>query len=164
MKRIFESCTILLLGLAVIQTIASAEDTNGLEGVWSGDITPLVLPSGSTDCKAGIANPSATFHVLHMFGHDGSLTNESANRVATPASRRSSGVGSWQHTRAQTYTAAFLFFVYNQDDSFILLRKVSLTITLAGDSFTTVNQVQDFDWDNQLVSTGCTIGTAKRTE
>jgi len=97
-----------------------------------------------------------------MFGHDGSFTNESANRVATPASLRSSGVGRWQHTRAQTYTGSFQFFVYFPDQSFMLLRKVTLTITLAGDSFTTVNQVQDFNWDNQLVATGCTIGTARR--
>jgi hypothetical protein len=157
MKRILGSCTILLLGLVATQTIASAQATPGLEGVWSGEITPV-------NCQTGMPIDALPFHVLHMFGHDGSFTNESANLVATPASRRSSGVGHWQHTQAQTYTAAFQFFVYNPDESFMLLRRVSLTITLAGDSFTSVNQVQDFDWYNQLVSMGCTISTAKRIQ
>jgi hypothetical protein len=148
---------ILVLGVAATQTIASAQATPGLEGVWFGEVTPI-------NCQTGVPNQSATFHVLHMFGHDGSLTNESANRAATPTSRRSSGVGHWQHTQAQTYTAAFWFFVYNPDDSFMLLREVSFTITLAGDHFTSVNQVQDYNWANQVVATGCLTQTASRIQ
>jgi hypothetical protein len=138
-KYMFTNCTMfLVLGLAATQTIASAQATPGLEGVWLGEIAPV-------DCHTGMPIPGVlSFPVLHMFGHDGSFTNESANFVATPASRRSSGVGRWEHTQAQTYTAAFQFFVYNPDESFMVLRKVSLTITLAGNYFTSVNQSQDY--------------------
>src|ERR1043166_6405522 len=136
MKSIFNCTMILMLSVAAMHTIAYAQERPGLEGVWLGVLTPI-------NCQTG-ARVGPDSHVLHMFGHDGSLTNESANLVATPASRRSSGLGRWQHTQAQTYTAAFQFFVYNPDESFLVLRRVSLTITLAGNYFTSVNQSQDY--------------------
>jgi hypothetical protein len=157
MKRILGSCTILLLGLAATQTIASAQETPGLEGVWFADITPV-------NCQTGTPIPNVLpFRVLNMFGHDGSLTNESANLVPTPL--RSSGVGTWRHTQAQTYTATFRFFNYNPDGSFMLMRKVAFTIMLNGDHYTSIHQFQDFDANNNpLPNMGCNIGTATRLQ
>ena len=40
-KRVFQSCTILVLGLAAIQTVASAQETPGIEGVWFADVTAV---------------------------------------------------------------------------------------------------------------------------
>jgi hypothetical protein len=39
MKRILGSCTVLLLGLAATHTIASAQETPGLEGIWLAQTT-----------------------------------------------------------------------------------------------------------------------------
>jgi hypothetical protein len=150
MRRIFGSSTILLLAFAAAQTIASAQETPGIEGVWFGVITPV-------DCQTRMPTGASPFHALYMYGHDGSLTNESANQ--TPTAPRSSAVGHWQHTQAQNYTGTFRFFNYNPDGSFMLLRKVTLNIALGGDQYTSFNQVQDFDWYNNAIpgSARCNI-------
>ena len=105
-KRILSSCTLfLVLGFAIAPTSASAQETPGLEGVWFAHITPV-------DCQTGNVIPNApSFRGLNMFSHDGSMTNDAAFPV--PTLLRSSGLGTWQHTQAQTYTLAFRFFRYN---------------------------------------------------
>jgi hypothetical protein len=158
MKRIFGSCTILFLGLVALQTIASAEDTGGIEGTWFHIVTPV-------DCHTGLVIPNApSFRGLYMFGHDGSLTNEAAFPVPSP--RRSSGLGYWRHTQGQMHTATFWFFRYKDDGSFLALRKVTTTIVLNGDRFFSMDIFQDFDADNHPVSTtgssGCNTVTATR--
>jgi len=156
MKRTFGSCGILFLGLATIN-IASAQETNGLEGIWYAQrITPV-------DCQTGLVIPNAPiFRGLYMFGHDGSLTNEAAFPVPNP--RRSSGLGSWGHTQAQMYSGTFRFFRYNADGSFQTLRKVTTTIVVQGEQFVSMDIFQDFDADNQPItgSSGCNTVLATR--
>jgi hypothetical protein len=162
MKRIFGNCTIFFLGLAALLTIASAQDTNGLdpnglEGIWWGVVTPI-------DCHSRLVLPNApSFRALYMFGHDGSLTNEAAFPVPN---HRSSGVGAWRHTQGQMDMGTFRFFRYNDDGSFQTLREVTTTIVLSGDRFFSFDMFQDFDADNHLIptagSSGCNAVTATR--
>ena len=172
-KRIVRSCMILMLGLAVTQTIVPAEeseDTPGIEGVWFAKIT-------SIDCTSHVPLPNAVpFRGLYMFSHDGSLTNEAAFLV--PGSPpRSSGLGVWRHAQGRTYTATFRFFRYNpdnpdpRDNSFQVMRKVSFTIVLNGDQFTSLDQFQEYDKDNQPLppggptpTSGCGTETATRVQ
>ena len=150
MKRIFVSCTVLILGLVAMQAIASAEETPGLEGIWYVVVTPV-------DCHSGLVIPNAPiFRGLYMFGHDGSLTNEAAFPVPSP--RRSSGLGTWRHTEAQMYAGTFRFFRYNADGSFQTLRKVTTTIVLNGNQFVSMDQFQDFDADSNPLSGPGTSG------
>src|ERR1043166_4817288 len=104
--QIFSSCTMcLVLGFAATQRPAAAQATPGLEGVWFAEVTPI-------NCVTRLPIPNVTpIHSLHMFGHDGSFTNESASLGPTPI--RSSGVGRWDRTQGQMFTAAFQFFNYN---------------------------------------------------
>ena len=158
MKRTFGSCTILFLGLAAMQTIASAQETPGLDGIWYAVLTPV-------DCQTGLVIPNApTFRGLYMFGHDGSLTNEAGFLVPNP--RRSSGLGAWRHTQGHMNAGTFRFFRYNADGSFLVLRKVTTTILLNGDQFVSMDVFQDFDADNHPISaagsSGCNTVTATR--
>src|SRR5215469_13706292 len=106
-KRTFLSGAILILGLAAMQAVASAQEP-GLEGLWLANVT-------NVDCQT--KQPQAvTFRALYMFGHDGSFTTEAAFFMPSP--RRSSGLGAWQHTQGQAYTSTFWFFRYNPDGSF----------------------------------------------
>lgn len=153
-KRIFGSCTLfLVVGFAAALTTASAQETPGLEGVWFAHITPV-------DCQTGNVIPNApSFRGLNMFSHDGSLTNDAAFPV--PTLLRSSGLGTWQHTQAQTYTLAFRFFRYNADGSFAAMRRVTQTLVVNGDQYTSVDHFQDFDLNNNpLPTTGCNIESA----
>ena len=167
-KGIFRSCTILVLGFAATQTIASAqerrdaEETPGIEGVWFVVVTPV-------DCNTHQVIPNTvSFRALNMFSHDGSFTNDAALLVPnTP--RRSSGLGRWQHTQGQMFTATFQFFRYNPDNTFLVMRQVTLkTITLNGDQFTSFDQFQDFDANlnpiTSVGSQGCNIETARRLQ
>jgi len=156
-KRIFQSSSILVLGLAAIQTVASAQETPGIEGVWFANVTAV-------DCQTGAVLPNVTpFRGLYMFSHDGSLTNEAAFLVPTP--RRSSGLGAWRHSQAQGYTSTFRFFRFNPDGSFLVMRRVASTIVLNGNEFTSMDKFQDFDANNSPIpSTGCNIVTGIRVQ
>jgi hypothetical protein len=152
-KRILGSCTMLVLGLAAMQTVASAQETPGLEGIWIANVT-------NRDCQTGAPGPA--FRALYMFSHDGSLTTEAA--FFAPSPRRSSGLGAWRHTQGNTYAAQFWFFRYNPDGSFFSTREVTVTIELHGDQFTTMDKVEEYDAGGRLISTGCAASTAARPQ
>ena len=157
-KSMLRICTILVLGLAAIAWAASAQETPGLEGVWFADVTAV-------DCQTGVAIPNVpSFRGLNMFSHDGSLTNDAAFFVPTP--RRGAGLGTWRHMQAQTYTATFRFLRYDSNGLFLTMRKVTIkTIVLNGDQYTSFDQFQDFDANNNpLPTTGCNIERAIRVQ
>ena len=155
-SRIFRYCTILVLGLAAIQTAAYAEGPD-LEGIWFAVVQPIT-------CDTHVVIPNApSFRGLLMFGHDGSLTNEAA--FPGPSVLRSSGVGTWQHTQAQMYTAAFWFFRYNGDGTFMSMRRVTSKITVNGDQWTSIDMFQDFDAsDKPTQAIGCNMVVAMRPQ
>jgi len=155
-KRIFRICTILVLGLAAMQTIALADDDSpGIEGLWFANGTPA-------DCQTLTPLGPTGLRALYMFSHDGSLTTEAA--FFGPSPRRSTGLGAWRHAQGRTFTSTFWFFRYNQDGSFLEMREVTLNIQLNGDQFTTVDKVDVYDANGQLISTGCAISRATRAQ
>jgi len=102
-------------------------------------------------------------HLTVQRTHDGSLTNDAAFPV--PTLLRSSGLGTWQHTQAQTYTLSFRFFRYNDDGSFAAMRRVAQTLVVNGDQYNSVDRFQDFDLNNNpLPTTGCNIENAVRVQ
>jgi hypothetical protein len=166
-KQIFSSCTMFFaIGLAATQTLASAQETPGLEGVWLSVVTPV-------DCVTHAPINAPSFRGLNMFSHDGSMTNDAAFLVPpNPIARRGAGLGGWQRTQGQTFTATFRFFRYNNiDGAFLSMRRVTLvTINLHGDQFTSFDMFQDFDAQTppQPIlmpgSTGCNMEQATRVQ
>jgi hypothetical protein len=157
MKRRILRCTILVLGCATFEAAASADDTGGIEGAWFSFVTPV-------DCITHTVLPNVpAFRGLYMFGHDGLLTNEAA--FPGPSVLRSSGIGTWRHTQADTYTSAFWFFRYNGDGSFLALRRVTSTIVVKGDQWTSFDMFQDFDFnDKPTQAMGCNVVSAQRPQ
>jgi hypothetical protein len=167
-KQIFSSCTMFFaIGLAANQTLASAQETPGLEGVWLAVVTPV-------DCVTQVPIKDAlSFRGLNMFNRDGSMTNDAAFLVPpNPIARRGAGLGGWRRTQGQTYTATFWFFRYsNIDGAFLSMRRVTLvTVNLQGDQFTSFDMFQDFDAQtppqpiSMPGSTGCNIEHATRVQ
>ena len=164
-KRIFSTCTLsLVLGFAAALNSASAKEPPGLEGNWFTVVTPV-------DCQTGAIIPNVpSFRGLYMFGHDGSLTNEAAFLVATPnfTPLRSSGVGAWGHMQGHMYAGTFWFFRYNPNGTFLAMRKVSTTILLNDDRFTSTDKFEDYDANNNPISgagsSGCNTVTATRVQ
>jgi len=157
-KQILSSCAMLAFSFAATLTNASAQATPGIEGVWFAHIRAV-------DCQTGNVLP-IEFRALNMFSHDGSMTNDAAfPQGPMPILLRSSGLGSWQHTQAQTYTLAFRFFRYNPDGSFAAMRRVTQTLVVNGDQYTSVDRFQDFDLNNNpQPTTGCNIESAIRVQ
>src|ERR1700739_2155264 len=97
-KHFFSNSTVILVfALAAMPTLASAQETPGVEGVWFSDVTPV-------DCQTGAVIPHGLpCRGLNMFSHDGSFTNDAAFLAPNP--RRGAGLGVWQHTQGRTYTS-----------------------------------------------------------
>jgi hypothetical protein len=159
MKRIFGSCTMLLLGLAATQTIASAEETPGLEGTWISNVTPV-------DCQTGAPlalMPNA--RLLYLFNHDGSVLDEPVFLPPMTGLRLSGGLGTWRHAQAQTYDFRLRLWVYKTDNSIAAMVVFTKTIELSGDVFFVRKGVrQDFDVNGTLLSQSCLAETATRVQ
>src|ERR1039458_3322401 len=94
-KRILSTCTMLLLGVAATQAIASTDENHDLEGVWNVNVT-------IRQCQTG--GVIRTVRALNLFMHDGSFTETGANILRSPS------VGGWRHDQGKIYTATFWFF------------------------------------------------------
>jgi len=150
-KRIIRFCATLALALAATQTIVSAEEASGMEGVWNVSVT-------IRQCQNGVVLRS--LRSLNLFVHDGSLTETAANILRSPS------VGNWKHVHGHTYSATFRFFRYNPDGSFASTAKVTRMIELFQDDshFTSTGTVEDFNADDVLISTSCATETATRAQ
>jgi len=164
-NKILRSGAMLVLALAAQQhtnvsaqqSNSSGQNSNAIEGVWFAVITPVSCEPPHP------AIPNAeSFRGLYMFGHDGSLTNEAAFHV--PAPLRSGGLGHWEHTQGNTYTDTFRFFRYQENGqgmvSFLGTRKVTMTLVLNGDTFTSFDQFQDYGFDNTPLPPGGPMPTS----
>ena len=149
--RILPACMMLALGLAPMQATASAEEPSHLNGLWNVSVTIR-----NCDTGAVIRNVRA----LNLFVHDGSMSETSSN------SRRSNGLGVWQHLQDNIYTSMFEFFRYNPDGTFATTARVTRRIELNADGteFVTTGTVEDFDSQNVRVSVGCSTETAVRAQ
>jgi hypothetical protein len=148
-KSIFRTCAILALALMGSQTIALAQNSHSLEGTWDVSVTV-------TNCQTGAV--IRTVRSLQMFSHDGSFT-ETANTFL-----RGSSLGTWARTGGQTFNATYWFFRYTPAGGFASIAKALDAVTLNedGNHFSASGTIQDFDANNNLISIGCFLHSAKR--
>lgn len=147
-KKIMCTYAILALALMGAQTL-SAQSANSVEGTWMVAVTVV-------DCTTGAVIRNV--RTLQMFSQDGSFTE-----TAFTASRGIS-VGKWSRTGGKTFGATFWFFRYTSTGTFASLAQGLDSITLGADgsTFTSTGTVQDFDANNNLISTGCVTHSAAR--
>jgi len=139
-------------------TKAIQEDSSGpsalagrIEGVW--DVRVIIR-----QCDTG--NPIRNVRAMNMFVHGGTLTEIATNF------QRGSSLGTWRQVGAQDYAAVFRFFRFNPDGSFAGTTKVTRNIELSRDAneFTATSSFENFDANDNLISTGCATETASRLE
>jgi len=147
-KKTMWTFAILALALMGAQTM-SAQSANSVEGTWAVAVTVV-------DCTTGVLIRNV--RTLQMFSHDGSFTE-----TAFTASRGIS-VGKWARTGGKTFGATFWFFRYTPTGTFASLAQGLDSITLGanGSTFTSAGTVQDFDANNNLISTACVTHSAAR--
>jgi len=146
--NMFRICTMLAISLtASIPALQAQQHT--LEGVWNVSVTV-------TDCNTGAI--IRTVHSLQAYHHDGTV-GETANTAL-----RGPSEGVWSAAGGGTYNDSFYFYRYTSTGTFASLAHGTDTITLDQDAghYTSVGNVQDFDANGNLISTGCVIHTAYR--
>jgi hypothetical protein len=118
-------------------------------GVWDVAVTVVNCQTGAL-----IRNVRS----VQMYQPDGAFSE------TTSIGTRGSSVGYWYRQEGQIYGANYFFFRYNADGSFASIAKAINTITLnpEGSQFTVTATIQDYDANNNLLSTGCVTQTAKR--
>jgi uncharacterized protein (DUF2147 family) len=118
-------------------------------GVW--DVAVTVV---NCQTQALIRN----VHSVQMYQPDGAFSE------TTSIGTRGSSVGYWYRQEGQLYGANYFFFRYNADGSFASMARAVNTITLStdGTQFSVTATIQDYDANNNLLSTGCVTQTAKR--
>jgi hypothetical protein len=147
MRTILRICNVAL-ALATSHAVF-AQNNNGIEGVWNVNVTV-------TNCQTGAV--IRVVRSIQGFSHDGSFT-ETANTFL-----RGSSVGTWNHDGGDNYSATFWFFRYTATGTFASFAYAPDSITLAddGNHFTASGTIQDFDANNNLISTGCFTHAATR--
>jgi hypothetical protein len=131
---------------------ANAHRGNGggaIVGIWDVAVTVVNCQSGAV-----LRNVRS----VQMYQPDGAFSE------TTSLGTRGSSVGYWFHQEAQNYGANYFFFRYNPDGSFASIAKAANTITVGadGNQFSVTATIQDYDANNNLISTGCVTQTAKR--
>jgi Domain of unknown function (DUF4859) len=118
-------------------------------GVW--DVAVTVV---NCQTNAVIRN----VHSVQMYQPDGAFSE------TTGLGTRGSSIGYWFYEEGQNYGARYVFFRYNPDGSFASIAKAVNAITLStdGTQFSVTATIQDYDANNNLLSTGCVTQTAKR--
>ena len=144
----FRLCTILALGFAASQSILSAQERNGLDGIWS--VRVIV-----TNCQTGA--PIRTVSSLQAYRHNGSMI-ETANTASRGISE-----GVWGYADDHTVAALYWFYGYNPDGTFASRASVTDKIVLGSNGqFTSSGVVVDYDANGNLLMTGCFTHTATR--
>ncbi len=148
MKRVLEGCALLTLGLAAMQTAASAQATPGIEGAWQTKVHVYNCDTGATirDIPA-----------LNLFMHDGSMTETAVNIM------RTSSVGTWKHLQANNYSATFWFYRYTPNFTLASLARADNNIVLNGDHFDVTGSVTDTFPDGST-SKSCVTITGERLQ
>jgi hypothetical protein len=124
-------------------------DGVAIVGIW--DVAVTVV-----NCQTGVVLRNV--RSVQMYQADGAFSE------TTSLGTRGGSIGSWVHQQGQNYSANYFFFRYNPDGSFASIAKAANTITVSPDSneFSVTAMIQDYDANNNLLSTGCVTQTAKK--
>jgi hypothetical protein len=144
----------LLLVFTVTANAQSTHSTNGLSGTWRVQVT---LQNCATGAPMGPA-----FQSLLAFHDGGTMSGTTAN-PAFAAGQRSSDFGVWDFQGNQTYTAVSeAYILFNGVPFQRGTQRISQTITVDGDSFTSLAVVQFFDANHTQYLAACAVATATR--
>lgn len=155
---------------ASAQSEPSASE-NGLEGTWRVQVTTY-------NCLTGVAL-GTPFNALLAFARGGTLSGTTSSPAFEPG-QRTSDYGIWSKTDGKTYKAvseAFILFAsppnpapnpFNPSPGPARpslqrgTQRITQTIEVSNDQFTSVATVEFFDIDGKLLMTGCASAIGQR--
>jgi hypothetical protein len=152
--RLAAAVLALLLVFTVTANAQSTHSANGLSGTWRVQVT---LQNCATGAPLGPA-----FQSLLAFHDGGTMSGTTAN-PAFAAGQRSSDFGVWDFQGNQTYTAVSeAYILFNGVPFQRGTQRISQTITVDGDSFSSIAVVQFFDANRTQYLAACAVATATR--
>jgi hypothetical protein len=146
----------LLLGVAVSPTPAQdSQERNDekavkIEGTWFVQVTVR-------NCVSGIA--LRTFPAINTF--NGGHTEVDTTTGFSP-SQRSPGLGNWERTGSQTYSATVLAFLFDATGAWTGTQRLRHSIEVKGDESLFTTAVQFFDTKGTPLSAGCATAVGHR--
>jgi hypothetical protein len=144
----------LVLAVTLSLTPAQASDDSSesgkLEGTW-------FTQASIRDCTTGAV--LRTFSALNTFASGGTLTDTTA--AVSPA-LRSPGLGTWEKTYGQMYSATSLAFLFNPAGAWTGTQRLTHSIRFNGDAieFTSTNEI--FNTSGTVTTTGCATAVGHR--
>jgi hypothetical protein len=149
-----------LSAIAAVAGSAQQVDTAQANAHRGGGVAPIV---GVWDVAVTVVNCQTSAVIrnvqsVQMYQPDGTFSE------TTSLGSRGSSIGYWYQEEAQIYGAAYFFFRYNPDLSFASFAKAAnkITVSADGSQFSVAATIQDYDANNNLLSTDCVTQTAKR--
>jgi hypothetical protein len=151
---------VILLVFAVAALAQPAPQSGkALTGTWRVVVTP-------TDCATGTPLPS--FVAMNTFAHDGTMTETTASPAFQPG-QRSPGHGVWEFTGQNSYRAvseAYILFTTTPNPPVPGfprgLQRITQTIQVTQNQFTSDASAEFFDVDGNLVITLCVTASGQR--
>jgi hypothetical protein len=147
---------------AIAAAVGSAQDVDAAQahaqrgnagvaiaGLWDVAVTVVNCQTGAL-----IRNVRS----VQMYQPDGAFSE------TTNTGTRGPSFGYWYRQEGQLFGANYFFFRYNADGTFASFAKAvnTITLNLDGTQFTVTATIQDYDANNNLLTTGCVTQTAKR--
>ena len=126
-----------------------SDEAAPIVGVWNVAVTVV-------NCQTGALIRNV--HAVQMFQPDGAFSETASSGT------RGSSIGTWSRHEGQAYSANYFFFRYNPDGSFASFAKAvnNITVSPDGSEFSVTATIQDYDANNNLLSTGCVTQTGKK--
>ena len=160
-KRILKTLGGSALAIAALtvfaQVLVSAQKSSEQSLIGSWDV--LVT---ARDCETGIPIPFIPVFPAHMTYAQGGTMQETD--LGGPGLVRLPGHGVWSHQVGRQYNAAFRFLNFAPDRTFVGTNVVrsSVSLSLAGNEYTSTDTLEILNADGEVVSTGCSTTAATR--
>jgi hypothetical protein len=143
-----------LLGLLVLggATRAPAQSAGAgkIEGTWFTQVS-------IRNCQTGAV--LRTFPALNTFAQGGTLIDTTTG--SSPA-LRSPGHGSWEKTGGDSYRSVSVAFLFDVAGNWTGTQKLTQTIEVQNDGFTSTAANEIFDVNGNVVATGCATAVGSR--
>ena len=150
-KAFFAVASMAMLSLSFGPTAAAGQDGKGrLAGTWN---VTLKFPTCSATCPCPGGVPNLPIPALQSFQRHGSIVEIGGGSLL-----RGPGVGTWERTDDDRFTARFKFFIFNADGTRRGSEEITDDIELTGPDAFEANATFDlFDATGNLIGQGCAI-------
>ncbi len=144
------ACFVVLPSPSTAETPEGSESAGKLEGTWVTQVTVR-------DCQTG--SPLRTFVALNTFNEGHTMIDTT---TTASASARAPGLGKWEKTGPQTYSATSLAFLFSPVGAWSGTQKLTHLIQASGGEITFKSTVEITDTAGNVTVRGCATAVGQK--